>query len=49
MLLPEQMGRLNDILKNSGKIVMRTNSAFDPPIGALVDISCGEILLSNNF
>jgi hypothetical protein len=37
------------VLKNGGKIVMRTNTTFNAPVGALVDISHGEILRSNDF
>ena len=36
-------------LKNGGKIVMRTDTDFNAPVGALVDISHGEILRSNDF
>ena len=36
-------------LKNGGKIVMRTNTDFIAPSGALVDITHGEILRSNDF
>ena len=36
-------------LKNGGKLVMRTNTSFVVPIGALADITHGEILRSNDF
>ena len=37
------------VLENGGKIVMRTNTNFHAPLGALVDITHGEILRSNDF
>ena len=37
------------ILKNGGKIVMRTNTDFEAPVGAILDITHGEIIGSNNF
>ena len=37
------------VLKNGGKIVIRTNTSFNAPIGALVDIAHGEIIRSNDF
>ena len=36
-------------LKNGGKLVMRTNTDFNAPTGALVDITCGQIIRSNDF
>ena len=36
-------------LKNGGKLVMRTNTDFNVPIGAIADIQNGEILRSNDF
>lgn len=36
-------------LKNGGKMVMRTNTDFAVPTGALADITHGEILRSNDF
>lgn len=36
-------------LKNGGKLVMRTNTDFTVPAGALADIQDGEILRSNDF
>lgn len=36
-------------INNGGKIVMRTNTNFSAPLGAIVDISNGEILRSNGF
>lgn len=36
-------------LKNGGKIVMRTNTDFEAPVGAILDITHGEIIGSNNF
>ena len=36
-------------LKNSGKLVMRTNTEFSVPTGAIADIQNGEILRSNDF
>ena len=36
-------------LKNGGKLVMRTNTNFTVPTGALADIQYGEILRSNDF
>jgi hypothetical protein len=36
-------------IKNGGKLVMRTNTDFYVPTGALVDITSGEILRSNDF
>ena len=36
-------------IKNGGKIVMRTNSEFYAPAGAFVDVSCGQIIRSNDF
>lgn len=36
-------------LKNGGKLVMRTNTNFSCPIGALADILNGEILRSNEY
>lgn len=37
------------VLKNGGKIVMRTNTDFYAPVGALIDITHGEILHFNNL
>lgn len=36
-------------LKNGGKVVMRTNTDFEAPVGAVIDITHGEIIGSNNF
>lgn len=36
-------------LKNHGKLVMRTNTDFYAPVGALVDMEYGEIIRSNDF
>ena len=36
-------------LINGGKLVMRTNTDFIVPTGALADIQDGEILRSNDF
>ena len=36
-------------IKNGGKLVMRTNTDFEAPIGALVEIEDGEICRSNDF
>ena len=36
-------------LRNNGKLVMRTNTDFYAPVGALVDIESGEIIRSNDF
>lgn len=36
-------------IKNGGKLVMRTSTNFYAPIGALLDITNGEILRSNEF
>ena len=36
-------------IKNGGKLIMRTNTDFDAPIGALVEIENGEICRSNDF
>lgn len=36
-------------LKNGGKIIMRTNTNFIAPVGALIDITHGAILRSNDF
>ena len=36
-------------IMNGGKIVMRTNTDFSVPVGAIVDIQNGEIIRSNNF
>lgn len=36
-------------LKNGGKLVMRTNTDFIVPVGALADIDQGEIISSNDF
>ena len=37
------------ILRNNGKLVMRTNSDFVIPVGASADIWDGEIIRSNDF
>ena len=34
---------------NGGKIVMRTNTDFSAPVGAIIDIQNGEIIRSNDF
>ena len=36
-------------IKNGGKLVMRTNTDFEAPIGALVEIEDGEICRSNDY
>lgn len=36
-------------IKNGGKLVMRTNTDFEAPIGALVEIEDGMICKSNDF
>ena len=36
-------------IKNNGKLVMRTNTDFNAPVGAVVDITQGEILHSCDF
>ena len=36
-------------IKNGGKLVMRTNTDFEAPIGALVEIENGEICRSDEF
>ena len=36
-------------IKNGGKLVMRTNTDFVAPVGALVDIESGRIIRSNDF
>ena len=36
-------------IKNGGKLVMRTNTDFEAPIGALVEIESGGICRSNDF
>ena len=36
-------------IKNGGKLVMRTNTDFEAPIGALVEIEDGIICKSNDF
>lgn len=36
-------------INNGGKIVMRTNTNFQVPIGAIVNILNGEIISSNDF
>lgn len=36
-------------IKNGGKLVMRTNTDFEAPTGALVEIKNGEICKSNDF
>ena len=36
-------------IKNGGKLVMRTNTNFDVPIGAIADIENGLICKSNDF
>ena len=36
-------------IKNGGKLVMRTNTDFEAPTGALVEIENGEICKSNDF
>lgn len=36
-------------IKNGGKLVMRTNTDFVAPVGALVEIENGEICKSNDF
>lgn len=36
-------------IKNTGKLVMRTNTDFSAPLGAIVDVSNGEFLYSNDF
>ncbi len=36
-------------IKNGGKLVMRTNTDFEAPIGALVEIEDGTICKSNDF
>ena len=34
---------------NGGKIIMRTNTNFEVPLGAIVDIQHGEIIRSDDF
>jgi hypothetical protein len=36
-------------LKNGGKLIMRTNTDLNIPVGAIADISNGEILRSSDF
>ena len=36
-------------IKNGGKLVMRTNTDFEAPVGALVEVENGEICKSNDF
>jgi len=36
-------------IKNGGKLIMRTNTDFEVPVGALVEIENGEICKSNDF
>ena len=36
-------------IKNGGKLIMRTGTDFYAPVGALVDITYGEIIRSNDF
>ena len=34
---------------NGGKLVMRTNTDFEAPVGAIVEVENGEICRSNDF
>lgn len=34
---------------NEGKLIMRTNTNFEAPLGAIVDIQYGEIIRSDDF
>ena len=36
-------------ITNGGKLVMRTNTDFEAPSGAVVEIEQGEIIGSNDF
>ena len=36
-------------ITNGGKLVMRTNTSFEAPIGAVVEAEHGEIIRSNDF
>ena len=37
------------IITNGGKLVMRTNTSFEAPLGAVVQIQQGEIIRSNDY
>ena len=34
---------------NGGKLVMRTNTEFNAPLGAIIDIQHGDIISASNF
>lgn len=36
-------------IENGGKLVMRTNTNFNPSLGVIVDVQDGEIIRSNDF